>query len=138
MWDLCYRHPDSKEEGKRDKANGTVTFSQDDYRDNLDSLVRLIRKKSEAKLVFVTTSYVPQGEPGRNVKDAIKYNRIAKKVMKSHNITINDIYKKSIDIHHDSAIAANDVHYTKKGYEALGTEISDFLKTVIELRINSK
>ena len=31
LWDLCYRHPDSKVQGNRDKVNGKITFSLEDY-----------------------------------------------------------------------------------------------------------
>ena len=26
VWGLCYRHPDSKVQGKKDKEKGTITF----------------------------------------------------------------------------------------------------------------
>lgn len=32
LWDLCYRHQKSELYGNRDKVNGTITFSVDEYR----------------------------------------------------------------------------------------------------------
>lgn len=132
LWDLCYRHPDSKVQGKRDKINGKITFNAEDYETNLDAIVKLIRKKSDAKLIFVTTSYVPDQEAGRFMDDAIKYNKIARRVMKANGVKINDIYEISKGIHFDFGKGDNDVHYTKEGYKLLGNRISDFLKKEIK------
>ena len=132
LWDLCYRHPDSKVQGNRDKINGNITFSIDEYEHNLDSLVKLIRKRTEAELIFVTTTYVPENEAGRYTEDAVKYNSVAKKIMKANNVRVNDIYEKSRSIHHRYGKGDDDVHYTKQGYERLGMEISDFLKRELE------
>jgi len=132
LWDLCYRHPDSKVQGNRDKLNGSITFSIEEYETNLDSLVRLIKTHTDAKLIFVTTTYVPENEAGRHLEDAKKYNKVAKKIMKAHQVVVNDIYKKSKRIHQKYGKGNDDVHYTKPGYEKLGMEISDFLTKEIK------
>lgn len=132
LWDLCYRHPDSKEYGNRDKVNGTLTFSLEEYQANLDSLVTKIQKLSEAKLIFVTTTYVPENEAGRFKKDPKKYNRVAKSVMNDHGVTINDLFKSSVSIHKNHGIGDNDVHYTPEGYEQLGQIIYEFLDKEIQ------
>ncbi len=132
LWDLCYRSPDSMEQGNRDKINGKLTYSVDDYGNNLDLIVKMIRKKSNAELIFVTTTYVPEGEAGRFKEDVIKYNEIAKKVMVSNKVKINDIYEKSMMVHHDFGKEMNDVHYLPKGYEKLAAQISDFLENEIK------
>lgn len=128
LWDLCYRHPDSKLYGNRDKINGTLTFSVDEYAANLDSLVTIMKEISDAELIFVTTTYVPENEAGRYAKDAKIYNKAAKKVMKKHSVKINDIYKESIAIHKAHGIGNDDVHYTAKGNEQLSKLIIEFLE----------
>jgi len=95
LWDLCYRHPDSKTQGNRDKINGTISYSLEEYEQNLEAIVKLLKEKTNAKLIFVTTSYVPKEELGRYEKDALKYNKVAKQVMKKYSVQVNDIYKKS-------------------------------------------
>ena len=132
LWDLCYRHPESKEYGNRDKINGKPEFSLDQYASNLDSLVTIIKKSTNAKLIFVTTTYVPKEEPGRYESDVQKYNDAAKKVMNKHSVMVNDIYEESITIHRDFGIGSNDVHYNKQGYEKLGELIADFLEKQIQ------
>ncbi len=127
LWDLCYRHPDSKVQGNRDKENGTITFSPEEYQQNLEAIVKLLKENTNARLIFVTTSYVPTQEAGRYVKDAQIYNKVAKKVMKKYGVQVNDIYKKSKTIHKEFGQGNDNVHYKKEGYEALGEIIASYL-----------
>jgi lysophospholipase L1-like esterase len=131
LWDLCYRHPDSKVQGNRDKVNGKITYTVDEYAANLDSLVSALQRKTDAKLVFVTTTYVPEHEAGRFTDDAVKYNDAAKAVMKKHAVLVNDLYEPSISIHKKFGKGPDDVHYTTEGYEKLSNLVADFLKTEI-------
>lgn len=132
LWDLCYRHPDSKVQGNRDKENGIITYTIDEYASNLDSIVTILKTKTEAKLIFVTTTYVPENEAGRFKNDVIRYNDAAKKIMKRHSVTVNDLYEQSIPIHQKFGKGSNDVHYSNQGYEKLSDLVSGFLKTEIE------
>jgi len=127
LWDLCYRHPDSKVQGKRDKANGTITYTVDQYAANLDAIVSLLKSKTEAKLIFVTTSYVPENEAGRYQDDAIRYNEAAKAVMQKHSILLNDLYQESVAIHQQFGKGSDNVHYSKQGYEKLSKIVSSVL-----------
>ncbi len=127
LWDLCYRNPESKNKGNRDRINGKITFTVAEYEANLDSLVTILNEISDAKLIFVTTTCVPENEAGRFAGDVAKYNKAAKRVMKKHGIPVNDIYKASIPIHKKSGLGDDNVHYTPEGYEQLGRLISDYL-----------
>lgn len=131
LWDLCYRHPDSKIYGNRDKINGKQTFTLDEYRENLEKIVKILKTKTNAKLIFITTSYVPPEDAGRIEKDAVKYNKVARQVMKRNSVQVNDIYKKSKAIHEKHGIGKDDVHYQTKGYEELGKVIASFLNKEI-------
>ncbi len=131
LWDLCYRHIDSEVQGKRDKVKGKIPYTLDEYRTNLSSIVSILKKISDAKLIFITTTYVPEDEAGRFTDDAVKYNRAAKDVMQKHGILVNDIYEQSISIHNRYGKGSNDVHYTKEGYEELSELITNFLTTEI-------
>ena len=132
LWDLAYRHPDSKEYGNRDKVNGKITFSLQEYEQNLDSLVTIIQEKTDAKLIFATTTYVPKKEAGRFAKDAQKYNKMAKSIMKKHGVLINDLYPLSKKIHSELGLGETDVHYTPEGYKELGKIVYEFLKDELE------
>jgi hypothetical protein len=132
LWDLCYRNPDSKVLGNRDKKNGKITYTIDEYASNLDSIVSILQTKTEAKLIFVTTTYVPENEAGRFKNDAIRYNDAAKKIMKKHSVIVNDIYEQSIPIHQKFGKGPGNVHYSNQGYEKLSELVTKFLKTEIE------
>jgi lysophospholipase L1-like esterase len=103
----------------------------DKYEQNLESIVRILKEKSNAKLIFVTTTYVPKEEAGRFEKDAIKYNKVAKQVMKRNAILVNDIYMKSKKIHKKYGLGNDNVHYKISGYEELGMVIASFLRKEI-------
>ena len=133
LWDLCYRNPESKNFGNRDKVNGKITFSIEEYKSNLDSIITILKTKTKAKLVFVTTTYVPENEEGRFHNDAIKYNEAAIEIMKKNNIPINDIYAKSIGIHKQFGLGSDNVHYKPEGYKQLSKLIIDFIETEVEL-----
>ncbi|MGV3540671.1 MAG: SGNH/GDSL hydrolase family protein [Rufibacter sp.] len=127
LWDLCYRNPNSENQGGRDKVNGKLTTTLEQYRTNLDSLAYII-KGTGAKVVYVTTTYVPENEAGRFPQDAQKYNKVAKEVMKKHGIPVNDLFPASKKVHCQEAIGPNDVHYSEAGYEQLGKKVAEYLQ----------
>jgi len=122
LWDLCYRHPASKVQGKKDKINGTLTFTPEEYGQNLDSLVQIM-KTTGARLMFVTTTCVPDGEKGRFQGDERIYNAVALEIMTGHNIQVVDLNQFSYDIHSKFGKRENDVHYTVEGYKELADVI---------------
>ncbi len=63
LWDLCYRHPESTVQGHRDKINGELTTTLENYSKNLEVLVGRLQK-TNAKLIFVTTWDVPLTDSG--------------------------------------------------------------------------
>lgn len=131
LWDLCYRNPDSKALGNRDKEYGKITYTADEYSSNLDSLVTNLKTKTDAKLIFITTIYVPKNEAGRFKNDA------EKRIMKKHSVILNDIYEESIPIHQKFGKGSDDVHYTNKGYEKPSKLVTKFLKTELESTKNN-
>lgn len=127
MWDLCYRHPESKVQGQRDKINGLITTDLDEYESNLETLVTRL-EKTGAKLIFVTTTMVPEDEAGRYAKDVDKYNAVALELMHKHGITVNDLNSLSLKVHPKYGKGASDVHYSEEGYEKLSKQITKVLR----------
>ncbi|HEX5552003.1 MAG TPA: SGNH/GDSL hydrolase family protein [Chitinophagaceae bacterium] len=127
LWDLAYRQPTAKNKLALNKTDGRVTATPAEYARNLDSLVQIL-KDTHARLIFVTTSYVPEKEPGRYSKDVKRYNDIAKRIMKANGVAINDVYAKSKMIHKKYGRGDRNVHYTKVGYQRLAEYITGFLK----------
>lgn len=127
LWDLAYRRPTTGNRLNRDKINGKVTHTTEEYAKNLDSLVKML-KTTHARLIFVTTTYVPESEPGRFTKDVKRYNQVAKKVMRENGVLINDIYAKSKRIHKKYGLGDDNVHYNEEGYKHLAEYIAGFLR----------
>lgn len=131
LWDLCYRHPDAKTYGQRDKVNGKITHTTEQYEANMEKLVERL-KRTGTKLIFVTTTVIPPGEAGRFEGDEVTYNKVAKAVMKKYKISVCDLYEPSIKIHKKYEEAKGDVHYTKEGYKALGNYIVDCIGVLLK------
>jgi lysophospholipase L1-like esterase len=127
LWDLCYRHPESTVYGNRDKTNGQITHTIEEYAKNLEALVKIL-KNSQAKLLFVNTSYIPPLEAGRVAGDDLKYNEVAEKIMTHYQIPVIDLNSPSRKIHRKHGKGKDDVHYTDMGYQKLARHIVKRIK----------
>ena len=121
-------HKDSS--GKYDVVNGTIAVPLKEYRKNLEAIADKLNETT-AKVIFVTTTMVPEGANGRKTTSVPAYNEVALKVMKKKNIPVVDLYQPSLEIHPNNS-KPKDVHYTPKGYELLAEilvmEIKEALK----------
>lgn len=131
LHDLCYRNPESKEQGNRDKAKGTLSVPLPDYEKNLETLV-LRLKQTGATLIFATTTVVPDGEAGRFVGDEAKYNAAAERVMKKHGISIDDLHATTKAFGPAMFIGTGNVHYTSAGYEKLATQVAMKIQSALK------
>ena len=131
LWDLCYRHPESKVQGRRDKARGTLTTSLEQYEQNLDVLVARL-KKTNASLIWAHTTTVPAGEAGRKVGDDDKYNAAAARVMEKHGIPVNDLNTLTDSFPPELYTAPGNVHFTTAGSKRLGDAVAE--KILVELQ----
>ncbi|MEO1616570.1 MAG: sulfatase-like hydrolase/transferase [Planctomycetota bacterium] len=131
LWDLCYRNPASKTQGNRDKINGTLTTTPDQYRANLEAIVsRLIQTK--AQLIWCATTPVPEEEAGRKLGDDLEYNRIAKEVMDANGIAINDLHSYALLKLPEIQIRQGDVHFTQPGYVHLAEQVAREIASGLE------
>lgn len=124
LHDLCYRDLESKPPKLRDKKTGKLSVSPEDYRANLEKLVQRL-EKTGAKLIWASTTIVPEGESGRFVGDDLKYNAIAAEIMKAHRIPINDLNALSRSFPENLFAGKGNVHYTKTGYAQLAEQVAD-------------
>jgi lysophospholipase L1-like esterase len=122
LHDLCYRNPESKVYGNRDKEHGTLSVPLDEYARNLEQLVERL-KKTGAKLVWATTTKVPEGEVGRIVGDEVKYNAAAAAIMRTHGIPVDDLYTVSATLGADGFSKPGDVHFSGKGNGRLAKQV---------------
>lgn len=123
LHDLCYRNPEAKTQGNRDKVNGKQAVSLEQYRANLETLVERLRKTGSS-LIWASTTIVPDGEVGRVVGDDLKYNEVAAQVMAKHSIPIDDLHAVSKGFATDLFVGPGNVHFTLPGYERLAASVA--------------
>ncbi len=97
------------------------------YRKNLKAIVKFL-KGTEAQLIFATTTPYPTpvGGPLRLPGMPERYNAIATKIMRKHKIPVNDLYDYVLPHLEELQIPAN-VHFTEKGSQALGKQVSEVI-----------
>ena len=94
----------------------------DEYEANLRALVGRL-KKTGAKLIWCSTTPVPEGARGRVPGDEVLYNKIAARIMNEEQIEINDLYafaKPQLEQIQQQA----DVHYTPAGSRVLAKQVA--------------
>lgn len=130
LHDLCYRHPDSKTQGHRDKVNGTISVPLDQYEKNLEALVKQL-EKTGATLIWATTTPVPEGEAGRVVGDDLKYNQVAAKIMQQHGIKINDLHQLASGFDASLWAGPGNVHFKQAGSDKLAQQVAKEIKAAL-------
>lgn len=123
LHDLCYRNPEAKVQGNRDKVHGTVSVPLEQYEKNLETLVERL-KKTGAKLIFATTTLVPEGEAGRFAGDDLKYNAAALSIMKKHGVPVDDLHALSKTFSPGLFQAPGNVHFKAEGYQKLADQVA--------------
>ena len=120
---------------KLDKKRGVQVSSLEVYEKNLGEIIQYLKNTyPTTKLVFATTTPVPEGEPGRVAGDAVKYNKVALKVMKEHpEIIVNDLYTFSGPVQKEYAHSPGNVHYKEEGSRLQGIEVAKIIGNAIEV-----
>jgi lysophospholipase L1-like esterase len=93
------------------------------YKKNLTEIVEKL-KATGARLIFATTTPYPEGtKPYRGFGDEVKYNKVAKKIMKKKGIPINDLHAFVLPRMAQLQRPVN-VHFTDEGSKALAEQVA--------------
>lgn len=130
LWDFCYRHPDSRNQGHRDKINGILTTSLQDYESHLRLLVAKLRSTG-ARLIWASTTPVPEGESGRFAGDEVAYNRVAALVMNEFHIPVNDLHSRIYTQFTELSRGLGDVHFSNQGNRILARMVYEAINQLI-------
>ncbi len=100
--------------------NGRHQVGLEEYEKNLDGMATRL-EKTGARLLYVTTTPVPEGKlsPLRKPGDELLFNMAAVRVMKKHGIPVVDLYGFAKQRLGEIQTPAN-VHFTKEGSAMLG------------------
>lgn len=103
-----------------------VQVSIEDYERNLDQLVAKL-KATDAKLIWCSTTPVPEGAKGRYPADVPKYNAAARRVMKKYDVQVNDLYEFALP-KLESIQRPRNVHYTPDGSKTLAIKVAQAIR----------
>jgi lysophospholipase L1-like esterase len=136
LHDLCYRNPELKTPGQRDKVNGTLSVPLTEYEKNLDTLVERL-KQTGAKLIFANTTLVPEGEAGRFPGDEVKYNAAAQRVMEKHGVPINDLHATTQAFSPALFAGPGNVHFSAEGSAKLAGQVVAHVAQALPIPANA-
>ena len=91
-------------------------------------------KKTGAKLVFATTTPVPEGRlsPRRDPEDPPRYNAIARKVMEENGVAVNDLHAFALPRLKEIQRPQN-VHFNEEGSKLLAGEVVRHVRQALGL-----
>jgi lysophospholipase L1-like esterase len=112
-------------------SDGKQQVPPDAYERYLRVLVDRL-KKTGAKLVYATTTPVPEGKvsPQRVPADVGIYNGIAVRVMRENGIPVNDLYAFALPRLTQIQEPVN-VHFTAAGSNALAEQVAKFIEPAL-------
>jgi len=125
-------------DGKLNKEVGEQVSSMQSYKENLGSIIKYLKRTHPAaKLIFATTTPVPEGEEGRVEGDAKRYNEVALEVLKDHkDILINDLYAFSRPVLKTYGVGYGNVHFKSEGSRLLGIEVAEVIAKTLNVKPN--
>ncbi|MDW5290766.1 SGNH/GDSL hydrolase family protein [Formosa sp. PL04] len=129
-WDVIYfnvgLHDLKYLKGKHLNINGEQVSTLSAYKLQLDTICDYLSTNyPEAKLIFATTTPVPDGAKGRKEGDSIAYNIAALEVISQYpNIDVNDLYTYTKPHQEIWAQEPGNVHYNALGSEEQGKEVA--------------
>jgi lysophospholipase L1-like esterase len=90
-------------------------------------------KQTGAKLIFATTTPVPEGKvsPPRRPMDVVAYNKVALEVMLENGIAVNDLYGFALPRLDKIQLPVN-VHFTNDGSEQLAGRVAEAIHRLIK------
>ena len=129
LHDLSYRFPDDRD--KNDKGEyasptngGRPNVSVEQYEKNLRLIVARL-KQTGAKLIFASTTPVPESDAAKYVKDSeLPYNVVAKKVMTEEGVTWNDLWA-AVKPKQDQLQGKRNVHFMATGSAVLAKKVAE-------------
>jgi acyl-CoA thioesterase-1 len=101
----------------------------DEYEKNLRQLVERL-KKTGARLIWCSTTPVPEGAAGRVPGDEARYNEVAARVMKENGVATDDLYAFAKPRLKDIQQPRN-VHFSAEGSQQLAQVVAETIEKAL-------
>ena len=121
LHDLKYMGSNGENLAEPGSEGAHQQVSMEDYVDNLSKLHEVLMGTG-AKLIWRTTTPVPEGAEGRVVGDSAKYNELAAQVFEGSDVATHDLYSFALDRADEIQLPAN-VHYSSEGSKKLAKDV---------------
>jgi len=123
LHDIKHVHPLSGENSS-DPAH-LLQADLETYKKNLTRIIERM-KRTGAKLIFATTTPVPEKTAWRDAGAEIPYNEAAVQIAHEHGIIINDLHAFCLPILNEIQLPAN-VHFRPEGYKRLAEKVAEVI-----------
>lgn len=106
------------------------------YAANLEGIVKKVRAKTDAELIFAVTT-PPCVGPEKKVKFVVseerakEFNKAALAVMKKQGVKVNDLYNAIAGNREKYQLGINDVHYNDAGRDVLAAQVASIIKQAL-------
>ena len=111
----------------------------DAYRDNVCRILETLQARTEAEIIWATTTPVDRElhhrvKPFDRVeKDVAAYNAAALQVARERGVLVNDLYAVATGLGPMKAMSPDGVHFSPEGYTALGKAVAACIEKVLPL-----
>ena len=116
-------------------TNGQLQTNPEEYKGNLRKIVEYLQQIApEARIIFATTTPVPENAEGRFSDDAVKYNQAAMEVFQEFpQVVINDLHSFTKPRQAEWWRKPGDVHYDKPGQREQAKEVSRVILETLKI-----
>ena len=111
----------------RDGKNNTPL---DEYKANLDEIIRIVRAAGVRHVIWCSTTLSPLEVCGAPSEDFVRYNQAAREVARAANAVVNDLYSFSLPRLADIQIPRNS-HFTPRGSAVLAGQVAAAIRATL-------
>lgn len=131
-WDLIYFNWGLHDSAYKDWdiRTGIQHSSLEQYEKNLEALVIRLKQRG-SKLIWASTTPIPDGAGGNIKGDSAKYNNVAAKIMQKHEVYISDLYGYVLADLAKYQLPQN-IHFSNEGSVFLAKKIAEDIRAMLK------